>query len=154
MNCLLLPLLLFTSLLGAQVVSAQDPLPDKPVPAQDAQPDKPIPRGNFLTRPFYDKPVAVLAEVNAGTATWDDVATHVILDRGGNERNPLMRPFVHNSGTLAAETVGEVWLMAFVADRMKHSHHAVLRKTWWLPQAVDISAKVYGGINSAVLLGR
>jgi hypothetical protein len=65
-----------------------------------------------------------------------------------------MRPFVHNSGTLAAETIGEVWLMAFVADRMKHSQHAVLRKTWWLPQVLNISAKIYGGINNTAILSR
>jgi hypothetical protein len=140
---LALALVLFAAPVGAQVVSSQDVLPDKPAP-----------QGNFLTRPFYDIHVVVLAEIDAGAATWDDVATRWVLDRGGYERNPLMRPFVHNSGTLAAETVGEVWLAAFVADRMKRSRHTVLRKTWWLPQVLDTSARLYGGINSTVLLGR
>ncbi len=136
-------LLLFTAPVRAQVLSAQDVLPDKPAP-----------RGNFLTRPFYDSHVAVLAEVNAGAALWDDIASRRIIERGGYERNPLMRPFVHNSGTLAVETIGEVWLVAFVADRMKHSPHPVLRKTWWLPQTLNISAKIYGGINSTAILSR
>jgi hypothetical protein len=127
----------------AQVVSSQDVLPDKPSP-----------RGNFLTRPFYDNRIAVLTVIDVGAATWDDIASRRIIARGGYERNPLMRPFVHNSGTLAVETIGEVWLMAFVADRMKHSDHAVLRKAWWLPQALNISAKMYGGINSTAILGR
>jgi hypothetical protein len=138
-----LALLLFTAPVGAQVL-----------PAQDVLPDKPAPRGNFLTRPFYNQSVTVLAEINGGAATWDDFASRRVLDRGGYERNPLMRPFVHNSGTLAAQTVGEVWLSAFVADRMRRSHLAVLRKTWWLPQALSISAKIYGGINGTVLLSR
>jgi hypothetical protein len=134
-------LVLFAVPVGAQVV-----------PSHDVLPDKPAPRGNFLTRPFYDKHVAILAEIDAGAAIWDDFAARRVIEHGGYERNPLMRPFVHNSGTLVVETIGEVWLMAFVADRMKHSDHAVLRKTWWLPQALNISAKLYGGINSTVLL--
>lgn len=136
-------LLLFTVPVGAQVLTAQQLLPDKPAP-----------RGNFLTRPFYDNHVLILTEVDAGAALWDDFASRRVIRRGGYERNPLMRPFVHNSGTLAAETIGEVWLVAFVADRMKHSQHAVLRKTWWLPQVLNISAKIYGGINSTAILCR
>jgi hypothetical protein len=138
-----LALLLFTAPVRAQDLAAQAVLPDKPTP-----------KGNFLTRPFYDRQVMVLTEINAGTAIWDDLATRMVINRGGYERNPLLRPFVHNSGTLAAETVAEVWLTAFVADRMKHSSRAILRKTWWLPQALNISAKLYGGINSTILLGR
>jgi hypothetical protein len=140
---IILALLLLAAPVGAQAVFAQTVLPDKPAP-----------KGNFFTRPFYDKKIAILAEINAGAATWDDVSSRRVLDLGGYERDPLMRPFVRNSGALAAETVGEVWLVAFVADRMKHSHIAILRKAWWVPQAVDISAKVVGGINNMVILGR
>jgi hypothetical protein len=138
-----LALLLFTA-----PARAQD------LPAQAVLLDKPTPKGNFLTRPFYDKQVMVLAEINVGAAIWDDLATRISIDRGGYERNPLMRPFVHNSGTLAAETIAEVWLAAFVADRMKHSSHAILRKTWRLPQSLNISAKLYGGINNTAILSR
>jgi hypothetical protein len=134
-------LVLFAVPVGAQVV-----------PSQDVLPDKPAPHGNFFTRPFYDKRVAILAEIDAGAATWDDFASRRVIDHGGYERNPLMRPFVHNSGTLAVETVGEMWLAAFVADRMKRSHHTVLSKVWWLPQILNTSAKLYGGINSTILL--
>lgn len=124
------------------------------LPVQELLPDKPAPQGNFLTRPFYDKQVKILAEINAGAAILDDISTRMVIENGGYERNPLMRPFVHNSGTLAAETVGELWLAAFVADRMKHSRHTLLRKTWWLPQTLSISAKVSGGIYNSVLLTR
>jgi hypothetical protein len=136
-------LLLFAAPVGAQALTAQEVLPDKPAP-----------RGNFLTRPFYDSQIAVLAEINAGGAIWDDLASRRVIDRGGFERNPLMRPFVHTPGTLAVETIGEVWVVAFLADRMKRSDHAILRKTWWLPQALNITAKIYGGINSTAILSR
>lgn len=139
-----LVLLLFAARASAQAVPAQDALPEKPSP----------PKGNFLTRPFYDKPVLILAEIDTGAATWDDFATRRVISTGGYERNPLIRPFVHNSGTLAAETVCEMWVAAFVADRMRHSRHAVLRKAWWLPQALNSSARLYGGINNTVLLAR
>ena len=138
-----LAVLLFTVPVGAQEL-----------PAQNVLPDKPAPRGNFLTRPFYDQHVRLLAEINVGATVMDDVSSRMVIDRGGYERNPLIRPFVHNSGTLAAESVGEVWLMAFLADRMKHSRHPLLRKTWWLPQTLNISAKVTGGIYNSVLLTR
>jgi hypothetical protein len=121
---------------------------------QDKRPDKPEPRGNFLTRPFYDKQITLLAGINTGAAIMDDVSSRLVIERGGYERNPLIRPFVHNSGTLAAESVAEVWLMAFLADRMKHSRHSLLRKTWWLPQSLNISAKAAGGIYNSVLLTR
>ena len=127
---------------------------DNILPGSKVLPDKPAPRGNFITRPFYDKKVRLLAEINAGAAVMDDIASRKVIENGGYERNPLMRPFVHNSGTLAAESAGEVWLMAFLGDRMKHSSHPLLRKTWWLPQTLNFSAKVSGGIYNSVLLTR
>lgn len=122
------------------------------LPGSSALPDKPAPRGNFLTRPFYDKKVRLLAEINAGAAVMDDVSSRMVIDRGGYERNPFIRPFVHNSGTMVVESAAEVWLMAFLGDRMKHSSHPLLRKTWWLPQALNFSAKFSGGIYNSVLL--
>jgi hypothetical protein len=143
MSCvrIALALMFLAASIGAQTACSQDVLPDKPTP-----------HANFVVRPFHDKQILVLAGIDAGLAAWDDVATRRELDAGGYERNPLIRPFVHNSGTLAAETVGEVWLAAFVADRMKRSHHAYLRKTWWLPQILEASARLYGGINNTLLL--
>jgi hypothetical protein len=138
----------------AQELSNQSALPDTALPFKKVVPDKPIPQGNFLIRPFYDKNVRLLAEINVGAAVWDDVASRKVIEGGGYERNPLMRPFVHNSGTIAVESVAEVWLMAFVADWMKHSSHSILRKTWWLPQTLNISAKISGGIYNTVLLNR
>lgn len=171
---LALGLLLFSAPAGAQNLSVQNVLPDKVLPSGSTpqnnielpkssvttnnilpeKPEKPAPNGNFLTRPFYDKKVTLLAGINAGAAILDDVSSRIVIERGGYERNPFIRPFVHNSATLAAESVAEVWLMAFVADRMKHSSHPLLRKTWWLPQTVNISAKVSGGIYNSVLLAR
>jgi hypothetical protein len=134
---------------GAQEIPAQNLLPE--IKAQTL-PDKPKPSGNFLTRPFYDKQVRFLAELNAGGATMDDISSRLVIGEGGVERNPLMRPFVHNSGTLAVESVVEVWAMAYLGNWMKHSSHAILRKTWWLPQTINTAAKVSGGIYNSVLL--
>ncbi len=136
---------------GAQQIPAQNLLPE--IKAQ-ALPEKPQPRGNFLTRPFYDPKVRLLAEINAGGAVVDDVSSRLVIEEGGVERNPLMRPFVHNSGTLAVESVAEIWAMAFLGNWMKHSSHSILRKTWWLPQTINTAAKVSGGIYNSVLLTR
>ena len=141
-------------LLSAGSVAAQELPAQNLRPEIKALPDKPAPQGNFITRPFYDKKIRLLAEVNAGGAVWDDISSRMVIERGGYERNPLMRPFVHNSGTLAAESVVEVWAMAYVADWMKRSRHPLLRKTWWLPQTLNLSAKVTGGIYNTHLLAR
>jgi hypothetical protein len=140
---IMLALVVFTAPVGAQRVRTENVLPDKPAP-----------RVNFFTRPFYDKPVAGLAMIQGGAVTWDFVTTRMMIARGGYENNPIMRPFVHNSGTFAAETVVQVWFSAFIADRMKHSRSPVLRKTWWLPQVVNISSGLSGGIYNTSMLGR
>jgi len=135
--------------------SPNDKIPsDAILPGSPVLPDKPAPRGNFFTRPFYDQKILTLVEINTGAAILDDVASRKVIERGGYERNPLMRPFVHNSGTLVVESAGEVWLMAFLGDRMKHSSHPLLRKTWWLPQVLNFSAKFSGGIYNSVLLAK
>jgi hypothetical protein len=146
--------MLFPARIAFGLLLVSGPVAAQEAPAQKLLPDKPAPRGNFLTRPFYDKKVTLLAEINVGAAVMDDVASRKVIESGGYERNPLMRPFVHNSGTIAAESAVEVWLMAYIAERMKHSSHPLLRKTWWLPQTLNISAKVTGGIYNSVLLTR
>jgi hypothetical protein len=143
MRCAILVLLLFTASVRGHAS------PDK-----DALLDKPVPRGNFLIRPFHDKPVAILAAIQVATVTWDNVTTRISENRGGFEMNPLMRPFAHNSASLIAEGAASVWLSAFVADRMRHSRSIVLRKTWWLPQVVNFSFPLYGGIHNTVQLNR
>jgi hypothetical protein len=155
-----LALLLFAAPVAAQELASKSLLPDEPPPSEEkpiilekpALPDKPAPRGNFFTRPFYDLKITLLAEADASMVAWDDISSREVIGRGGYEKNPLMRPFVHNSGTLAVESVGEVWLMAFVADRMKRSSSPLLRKTWWVPQTVHIAARLSGGAYNTVLL--
>ena len=141
MRCLILVLLLFAA-----------PVRGQAIPAQDTLPDKPVPRGNFLVRPFHDKPVAILAAIQVGAVTWDNVTTRISENRGNIEINPIMRPFAHNSASLALEGAGVVWLSAFVADRMKYSRSVVLRKTLWLHQVVNITLPLYGGIHNPVEL--
>jgi hypothetical protein len=143
MRFAILVLLLFTA-----------PVRGYATPDKDALVDKPIPRGNFLVRPFRDKPVAILAAIQVATVTWDNATTRISENRGSFEMNPLMRPFAHNSASLIAEGAASVWLSAFVADRMKHSRSIVLRKTWWLPQVVNFSFPLYGGIHNTVVLNR
>ncbi len=149
-----LVVLLASAPAAAQDATVQNAVPETALPVKNILPDKPAPQGNFITRPFYDPKVRLLAGINAGAAILDDVASRKVIEAGGYEENPLMRPFVHNSGTIVVESVAEVWLMAYVADRMKHSSHELLRKTWWLPQTLNISAKVSGGIYNSVLLTR
>ena len=158
MKYLILVLLLFSAPVHGQAIPSVDALPDRPVPRLNLL-IRPVngktgPRGSFLVRPFHDKPVLFLAAISAGAVTWDNVTTRVSENRGNFEINPLMRPFAHNSASLALEGAGTVWISAFVADRMKHSRNVVLRKTWWLPQFANISLPLYGGIRNTVMLSR
>jgi len=143
MRCAILVLLLFAA-----------PVRGHATPDKDALADKPVPRSNFLVRPFHDKPVAILAAIQVATVTWDNVTTRISENRGSFELNPLMRPFAHNSASLIAEGASSVWLSAFVSDRMKHSRRTLLRRTWWLPQVVNLSSPLFGGIHNTVQLNR
>src|SRR5260370_19017272 len=91
--------IVFGLLLVSVPVAAQE------APAQKLLPDKPAPRGNFLTRPFYDKKVTLLAEINVGAAVMDDVASRKVIESGGYERKTLIPPFLPTSSTTSALTV-------------------------------------------------
>jgi hypothetical protein len=92
-----------------------------------------------------DRPVTALAGVHAAVATWDGVETRQGLHAGWGEADPLSRPFVRNNATMIAAGLVEVAGCAVIADKMRHSHHRVLRDTWFLWQTVPVAAHVVSG---------
>lgn len=107
------------------------------------------------------KPVRVVSATNAGSrkswvmlslaqhgaATFDAFATRRAVSSGAIERNPLMRPFAGSASIYVAIQVAPVAL-DYVALRMQHSQHGVLRRTWWLPQAASTGLFIFSGAHN------
>ncbi len=92
-----------------------------------------------------DRPVMALAGVQAAAASWDGIETRQGINAGWGEADPLTRTFVHNNAAMVAAGVAEVTACAIVADKMRNSHHRVLRDTWFLWQALPIAMHTAGG---------
>lgn len=101
-----------------------------------------------LCQMIHDKPVSAMMAAHSITASYDYIQTRQDLNEGRLEANPLGRPFVHSTPLLMAAGAVEVLGVSYVVEKMKHSDHAFLRKTWFIPQAVAISAHISCAIYS------
>jgi hypothetical protein len=89
-----------------------------------------------------------LSFTGAGAATFDAWSTRRAISQGyGVEGNPMLRPFSH-SGMLYAATQVSPLVMDFVGKRMMVSRHTLLRKMWWLPQAVGSGVSVSAAVHN------
>lgn len=82
-----------------------------------------------------------------GAALLDAWSTRQVLRAGGRELDPLVRPFAHSPTLYPALQVAPVGVDYF-ASRLMRSDHRVLRKLWWVPQAVATGGSVYCGITN------
>jgi hypothetical protein len=82
-----------------------------------------------------------------GAALLDAWSTRDVLRAGGRELDPLVRPFAHGPGLYPALQVTP-FAVDYFAAKMLRSNHAVLRKLWWVPQAVATSGSVYCGVTN------
>jgi hypothetical protein len=89
----------------------------------------------------------LLSLAQHGAATFDAYATRRAVSSGAAERNPVLRPFAGSPSIYAAIQVAPVGL-DYVAIRMQHSQHAVLRRTWWLPQAASTGLFIFCGAHN------
>jgi len=89
----------------------------------------------------------MLSLAQHGAATFDAYATRRSVSSGATERNPFMRPFAGSPAIYAAIQVAPVGL-DYVAIRMQRSQHAVLRRTWWLPQAASTGLFIFCGAHN------
>jgi hypothetical protein len=104
-----------------------------------------------LCQALRDRPVVILSAVQTSAIAYDYTQTRLnMLTPDGVEHDALMRPFVHNSGTLAVEGAAEILLAGYVAEKMKHSRHSVIRKVWWLPQTLNVAWHLSGAISSTL----
>lgn len=119
----------------------------------------PAPQQNLLIHPAVLKPTPEKPEVSLrerkvfysllaaehGAAVLDAWSTRQVLQQGGRELDPLVRPFAHSATLYPALQVTPVAVDYFAAKLMR-SNHPVLRKLWWVPQVVATSGSVYCGL--------
>jgi hypothetical protein len=106
----------------------------------------------FIGRPYETsqqrKLWYALSFTGAGAASFDAWSTRRAISRGyGIEGNPMLRPFSH-SGVLYAATQVSPLVMDFVGKRMMTSQHPLLRKVWWLPQALGSTVSVSAAVHN------
>lgn len=87
----------------------------------------------------------VIAQHSA--ATFDAWTTRRVIERGGVEQNPLLRPFAASNGLYAAIQVSPV-LYDYLGQRLRKSSSPRLRRLWWLPQTVSTAVHLWSGIHN------
>jgi hypothetical protein len=116
---------------------------------------------NLLIRPAVLTPLPTKPEVSLrqrevfyslmaaehGAAVLDAWSTRQVLQQGGRELDPLVRPFAHGNGLYPA-LQATPFAVDYFAAKLMRSNHAVLRKLWWVPQVVATSGSVYCGISN------
>ena len=89
-----------------------------------------------------------LAIASHSAATFDAWATrHAITTAGGQELNPMLRPFAGNASLYAAIQVGPA-LMDFVGKKMMYSRHSWMRRMWWVPQTASFASSLFCGAHN------
>lgn len=129
---------------------AQGPLPESPMPSAAAVVPMRValqPRAE-VSHKFWDKQNKFLFIAAAAGNSADFAVTRANLQNGGQELNPLVRPFGRSSAGLAlnfaGETVGVISLSYFFH---KTGHHKMERAVSIVNIASSTSAVSYGLIH-------
>lgn len=89
-----------------------------------------------------------LAAADHAAAAFDAWSTRSSLQTGNtSELNPLVRPFSHSAAVYPALQAVPI-ITDFLARKMMRSSHPALRKIWWLPQTVSLSASFLSGMHN------
>jgi len=83
-----------------------------------------------------------------GAATFDAWTTRrAITTAGGQELNPLLKPFAGNASIYAAIQVGPL-MMDYVGKKMMYSRHSWVRRMWWVPQTASFASSLFCGVHN------
>jgi hypothetical protein len=102
-----------------------------------------VTRGNPTAARFWTPSMTALVSLDGAAKAADSFITRRNIDGGGEEHNPLARPFVHTTGLQVAATAalfGTELATAFVLHRMRHDH---------LARAVLVGGAVVNGLGAA-----
>lgn len=151
---------------GQELVAALPPVSPASASAADIMvlPDSPSPR--FIA-PAYVPPIqtlesgrigvdepapsrkawVVLAIAEHGAAGFDGYTTRRAIQLGAVEDNPFVRPFAQSSAVYPA-LQSTPFLLDLVGRHMQRSHISVVRRMWWMPQALSTAVSVTAGIHN------
>lgn len=141
---------------------AQNPQPQVLLASNAAAPEAlvaPAAQQNLLIHPAVLKPIPEKPEVSMqerevfyslmaaehGAAVLDAWSTRQVLQQGGRELDPLVRPFAHSATLYPALQITPI-AVDYLAAKLMRSNHPALRKLWWVPQVVATSGSVYCGV--------
>lgn len=119
--------------------AAFPPAPALITPVRNATGEK---RPELPRKTFYS-----LALLQHSAVAFDAWSTRRLVDAGGRELNPLLKPI---AGSAALYPVMQTWPVAidYLAVRMARSNKPWVRKMWWVPQtACAASSFVIGARN-------
>jgi hypothetical protein len=110
-----------------------------PVPLSPLQdPSKKVRRREWLA----------LSIAQHSAATFDAWSTRQVISSGqARELNPMLRPFAGNGSLYAVIQVGSV-LFDYLGRHMMTSQHGWMRRTWWIPQAVNSVVLLTSGAHN------
>jgi hypothetical protein len=144
-----------SSVRGAHPVSALPAGPGMGTPAATpaAALIAPVRNENRVTseRPTLPKKTFIsLTLLNHGAVAFDSWSTRRLVDSGGRELNPLLKPI---AGSNALYPVMQTWPTAidYLAARMARSDKPWMRKMWWMPQTVSAASSIVIGFRNVSL---
>jgi len=122
-------ILMVASCALCQPALAQGPLPDAPAPvAEPASPVALAPARVIERHKFWDRKNCALFAASAALNGADFAVTRANLQSGGQELNPLVRPFGRSTPGLAANFAGEAaGVIALSYFFHKTGHHRLER---------------------------
>jgi hypothetical protein len=91
-----------------------------------------------------------LALLNHSAVAFDTWSTRRLVDSGGRELNPLLKPVAHSG---ALYPVMQTWPVAidYMAAKMARSKKPWMRKMWWVPQTVSAASSIVIGFRNVSL---
>jgi hypothetical protein len=134
-------------------------LPDAPVTAPAvnapapmalilAKPSKHMTAGELLAENRRNQRLwRGLAIASHSAATFDAWSTRRSIAAGGQELNPLLKPFAGNASIYAAIQVGPA-LMNYAGKKLMYSRHSWVRHMWWAPQTASFASSLFSGVHN------
>ena len=91
-----------------------------------------------------------LALLQHSAVAFDSWSTRNLVENGGRELNPLLRPFANSN---ALYPVMQTWPTAidYIAARMARSNKSWVRKMWWVPQTASAASSFVIGARNVSL---
>ena len=91
-----------------------------------------------------------LSLVSHGAATFDAWSTRNAIEHGGQELNPVFKPFANSNAMYAAVQIAPLG-MDYLGRRMMRSQNRTFRKMWWVPQTASALCSLAAGAHNVAV---